>query len=248
MQFYLLRLILGKRTFKFTNFVIKLFRQHLHFVDNPDLAKKLELTAGDISRNYEVFVTPMCHGYICDSNFNPTMDQTKDVIDQVIAAVEQLSAAGKTHNDIKPKNLLYLNTLSGYDIKLSDFGQAGKMGGTPGWTAPVFLEERKPGREDVYSAGLVILRLLCYSKELFQSLRDNYIGTKHIWLSRFRGLVEINFVMKLLDLDAPLTIQQVKNEWSLIEPNVRMITYQRLLKLGVPSIFLKSILQPHHAR
>ena len=176
------------------------------------------------------------------------MDQTKDVVDQVIAGVEQLSAAGKTHNDIKPTNLLYLKKTTGYDVMLSDFGQAGKMGGTPGWTAPVFLVERKPGREDVFSAGLVILRLLCESKELFQSLRDNYVGNAPVWLLRFRGLVEIRFVMKLINLDAPFTVQQVKNEWSLIKPNVRMITRQRLLRLGVPPVFLKSVLQPHNAR
>ena len=220
----------------------------MHLADNPDLAQKLDMTPVEVYRNYEVFVTHLCHGYICDLNFNPTINQTKDVIEKVIDGVEQLSAAGKTHNDIKPKNLLYLKTANGYDIKISDFGQAGKMGGTPGWTAPVFLEERKPGREDVYSAGLVILRLLCESKELFKSLRDNYVGFSPVWLTQFRGLIEIKFIMKLLDLDAPLTVQQIKNEWSLIKPNVRMITRQRLLKLGVPSIFLKSILKPHHAR
>ena len=186
----------------------------MHFADNPDLAQKLGLTADEIYRNYEVFVTHLCHGYICDSKFNPTINQTKDVIDQVIAGVEQLLAARKVHNDLKPTNLLYLKTANGYDVKISDFGQAGKMGGTPGWTAPVFLEERKPGREILYSAGLVILRLLCESKELFQSIRGNYIGIKHLWLSRFRGLIKINFVMKLLDLDAPLTVQQVKTDWS----------------------------------
>ena len=199
-------------------------------------------------RNFEVFITDLCHGYICDSNFKPAMTQTKDVIDQVIAGVEQLSAAGKTHNDLKPTNLLYLNKATGYDVKISDFGQAGKMGGTPGWTAPVFLEERKPGREDIYSAGLVILRLLCESKEPFKSLRDNHIGIKHKWLSGFRKLTEINFVMKLIDLDAPLTVQQVKNEWSLIKQSVQMISRDELLKLRVPFSKLESVLQPHHAR
>ena len=223
------------------------FRQQLDFADDPNLAQKLGIPAGE-NRNYEVFVTKLCHGYICDANFNPTLAQTKNVIDQVIDGLEQLSKAGKTHNDIKPKNLLYLNTATGYDIKLSDFGQAGKMGGTPGWTAPVFLQERQPGREDIYSAGLVILRLLCESKELFQSLRDNYVGVAPAWLSRFRGMTEINFVMKLVDLEAPLPVQQIKNEWSLIKPSVRMISRQRLLRLGVPPVFLKSVLQPHHAR
>ena len=96
------------------------------------------MTSNDY-RNFEVFVTDLCNGYICDANFNPTMNQTKDVIDQLIAGLEQLSAAEKTHNDLKPTNVLYLrkfvgkSVVSHFDceyecIKVSDFGQAGKSG------------------------------------------------------------------------------------------------------------------------
>ena len=199
------------------------------------MAQKLNLTAGEVYRNYEVFVTHLCNGYICDSNFNPTINQTKDVIDQVIAGVEQLSAAGKVHNDLKPTNLLYLNTATGYDVKISDFGQAGKSGGTPGWTAPVFHRKRESGKEDIYSVGWICLRLLCESKELFLSLRDNYVeNVNEPWMTRFRSMTGIDFVYKLVDLNSPPTVQQVKDHWSRIRSSVQMIDISRLEEIGVP--------------
>ena len=197
------------------------------------------MSAGEY-RNYEVFVTKLCHGYICDAKFNPTLDQTKSVIDQVIDGLEQLSTAGKTHNDLKPTNLLYLKTKTGYDIKVSDFGQAGKRGGTPGWTAPEFFNERQPGKEDIYSVGWVCLRLLCESKELFLSLRDNYVeDTNASWMTRFRNMPEIDFVYKLVALDSPPTVQQVQDQWKRIRSSVQMIDMSRLRDIGVPKSSLQ---------
>ena len=163
------------------------------------------------------------------------MDQTIDVIDQVIAAAGQLSAAKKIHNDIKPTNLLYLKSETGYEIKLSDFGQAGKMGGTPGWTAPVFHRRRQSGKEDFFSVGWVCLRLLCKSKELFLSLRDNYVeDTNAPWMTAFHGLLEIEFVYKLVNLNLTPTIEQVNDHWKRIRSSVQMIDISRLLAIGVP--------------
>ena len=182
----------------------------------------------------------MCHGYIGDGNFNPTLDQTKDVIDQILASVGQLSAAKKTHNDIKPTNLLYLKSPTGYDTKLSDFGQAGQMGGTPGWTAPVFHRQRQSGNEDIFSIGWVCLRLLCKSKELFLSLRDNYVEDINAsWMTDFHGLVEIDFVNKLVNLNLTPTIEQVNDHWKRIRSSVQMIDIPRLVATGVPSNSLR---------
>ena len=187
------------------------------------------------NRDFEVFITTLCHGYIFDANFNPTMDQTKDVIDQIIAGGEQLSAAGKTHNDLKPKNLLYLKREAGYEIKIADFGQAGKSGGTPGWTVPVFHRDRQPGKDDIYSIGLICLRLLCESKELFLSLRDNYVeDVNEPWMTDFRSMIEIEFICKLVDLNSPPTVQEIKDHWSQIRTNVQMIDKPRLSATGVP--------------
>ena len=192
------------------------------------------MTAGE-TVNFEVFITDLCDGSICDQNFNPTLEETKNVIDQLIDGLEQLFNAGKTHNDLKPTNVLYLKTTDRYDIKVSDFGQAGKRGGTPGWTAPVFLRERQPGREDIYSIGWIILRLLCVSKELFLSLRDNYVeDVNESWCSRFRSMIEIEFIYKLVDFNSPPTIQQVKDNWNQIRSSVRRIDISRLQDIGVP--------------
>ena len=197
------------------------------------------MTAGEKS-NFEVFVTDLCHGSICDSNFNVTLEQIKDVIDQIFYGLEQLLNAKQTHNDLKPTNILYLKTGGRYNIKISDFGQAGKRGGTPGFTAPVFHRERQPGREDIFSAGWICLRLLCVSKELFLSLRDNYVDNiNEPWMTDFRNLVEIKFISKLIDLDAQPTVQEVKDDWFKIRSSIRMIDNTRLQTVGVPSIYLK---------
>ena len=245
-RFYLLRLIFGKCNI-FQNLKVKnkKSRQLLDFADDPKLAKKLDMKPGEY-RSYEIFVTQLCHGSICDVNFNPTMDQIKSVIDQVIAGLEQLSAAGKIHNDLKPTNLLYLQKFVGksvvshfdceYIVKVSDFGQAGKRGGTPGWTAPVFHRERQSGKEDIYSIGWILLRLLCESKYLFLSLRDNYVeNVNESWMIRFRSMIEIDFVFKLVDLNSPPTVQQVKDHWKRIRSSVRMIDLSRLQEIGVPT-------------
>ena len=197
------------------------------------------MTAGEKS-NFEVFVTDLCHGSICDLNFTVTLEQIKDVIDQIFDGLEQLLNAKQTHNDLKPTNILYLKTGGRYNIKIGDFGQAGKRGGTPGFTAPVFHRERQPGREDIFSAGWIFLRLLCVSKELFLSLRDNYVeNVNEPWMTKFRNLVEIEFISKLIDLDAQLTVQNVKDEWFKIRSSIKLIDKTRLQTVGVPSIYLE---------
>ena len=217
----------------------KIFRQQLDFADDPDSAQKLGISAGEW-RNYEVFVTKLCDGYVCDADFNPTIDQTKSVIDQLICGLEQLFKAQKIHNDLKPTNILYVKTNSGYDIKISDFGQAGKTGGTPGWTAPVFHCARQFGKEDIYSIGWICLRLLSETKEMFLSLRDNYVeNVNEPWMTRFRSMIEIDFVFKMVDLNSPPTVQQVKDHWNRIRSSVRTIDLTRLLDIDVPRSSLR---------
>ena len=124
------------------------------------------------------------------------------------------------------------------DIRISDFGQANKSGGTPGWTAPKF-EGRQPGKEDVYSMGWVILWMMCESKELFYALRDNFVNNvNQQWVAKFRSLPEIQLVLKMTDLLNPLSVDDVKTQWQKIMPNVQLITISRLRQLGVPSINL----------
>ena len=130
------------------------------------------MEAGQIEK-FDVYVTPLFEGNIDDIKPKPNLDQTKNIIGQLIDGLKQLEDAKKTHNDLKPGNILFRRNNNDFEIKISDLGQANKMGGTPGWTAPIF-KDRSPGKEDVYSMGWVFLWMLCESKELFYALRDNY--------------------------------------------------------------------------
>ena len=91
-------------------------------------------------KKFEVFTSSLYDGYICDNFFSPDMNQIKDVIDQLFSGLGQLILADKCHNDLKPTNILYRCQNNKYIIKIGDFGQCGTQGGTPGWTAPVFIE------------------------------------------------------------------------------------------------------------
>ena len=64
------------------------------------------------------------------------------MITQLLDGLEQLEQAGKCHNDIKTSNILWrviVNSprmtpnMDDYDVEVNigDFGQCGKLGGTP---------------------------------------------------------------------------------------------------------------------
>ena len=185
-------------------------------------------------KKFDVYVTPLFDGNIGDIKPKPNFDQTKDIISQLIDGLKQLENAGKSHNDIKPGNILFKRDKNGFEIRIGDFGQADKLGGTPGWTAPIF-KNRTPGKEDVYSMGWMFLYLLCESKDLFNALRDNFIeNTSEPWVANFRNLDVIQLIMRMTDLWNPLSVDDVKIEWQKIMPNIQMLTKSNLLSLRVP--------------
>ena len=193
-------------------------------------------------KKYEVFTTSLYDGYICDSLFSPDSFQLKDIIEQLFLGLVQLIRADRSHNDLKPTNILYRYRNKKYTIKIGDFGQCGTQGGTPGWTAPVFLEDRKPGKEDMYSISLVILRLLCANQSIFHCLRDNFVVNSHTtqqWMIDFLNMTEIKFVKKMMNLDNQPTFQEIDNEWSRIRDGIKIIDASRLLQLSVPRQYLQ---------
>ena len=151
--------------------IIFIYRQQLDYADDPDLAVKLGMQ-GD-TRKFEVFVTALQDGNIndaLDDPFPPDLNQIKQIIDQLFEGLKQLENAKVCHNDIKPANILFCLVGNRYQVKIADFGQCNKKGGTPGWTAPIFARERTPGKEDMFSMGLIILRILCDEQDLFYEL------------------------------------------------------------------------------
>ena len=194
----------------------------------------------DEVKKFEVFVTEFCGGFIGDDIFTPDLDERKNIVTQLLKGLEELKNASKCHNDIKPSNVLYRKTKNAYSIQIGDFGQCGGKGGTPGWTAPVFHRDRQPGKEDMFSVGWLCLYLLCDSEGLFRSLRDNYDeDVDAAWMTGFRGMTEIDFVYKLVDLNSQPTVQQVKDHWNRIKSNVQMIDIPRLVTIGVPRSSLR---------
>ena len=218
------------------------FSQQIKYDDNPDLAEKLRMFRGQIKK-YEVFITLLYDGFICDSLFFPDTTQLRHIIDQLFAGLGELIRANKCHNDLKPTNILYRCQNNIYSIKIGDFAQCGTNGGTPGWTAPVFIKRRQPGKEDMYSIGLIILRLLCLNQQLFHCLRDNFVKDADInqhWMINFKNMTEIKFITKMIDLDNQLTYCEVINEWEQIKSSVRLIDAPRLLQLSVPRQYMQT--------
>ena len=202
---------------------------------------------GEIKK-FEVFVSELCDGNIDDAlgdAFNyPELDQIKEIIDQLFDGLKQLKHV--CHNDIKPGNVLYRLVGNKYEIRIADFGQCGKKGGTPGWTAPIFARQRSAGKEDMFSMGLVILRLLCDDRDIFYALRDNWVNLQSTVRQKFNNMPEIKLVNKIMNLDNQPTIQNAEKEWKTIRSSVQTITESRLNGLGVPSSSLQ--LQYAHSR
>ena len=138
-----------------------------------------------------------------------------------------------------------------YEVKIADFGQAGKLGGTPGWTAPQFRSERVPGEADMYSVGKLLLYLLVDETDLFYCLRDNFVDdyySSQPWMARFRNMPEIKLVMKMMNLGNQPTVADCEREWANIQHSVAMITRARLAGIGVPAQLLDlQFKQDHNA-
>ena len=123
--------------------------------------------------------------------------------------------------------------------------KCGGKGGTPGWTAPIFNKERKPGKEDMYSVGWLILKLLCDDKDLFLCLRDNFVAdTSKPWMAKFRNLPEIQILLKMINIENQPTVETIIDEWNKIKSGVSLIQRSNLLSLGVPQEYLQ--LQYYH--
>ena len=185
-------------------------------------------TNGKRMKNFDVFVTELCDGNLSKTDTNFTLTQSVDICKQLLEGLEQLEKSEKCHNDLKPENVLYTIIDEEYkngdpkiSIKIGDFGTAGRSGGTPGWTWPKFLSERKPGRSDMYSVALLILYVMCDSRDLFYRLRDNYIESGQFWMVKFREDPMIKLVINMMNLK--LSVQQCKDIWTEISDQIDVL-------------------------
>jgi len=247
------------------------YRQQICYEDDPKLAsmlnmidpnwaKRLQMQPNEVEQ-FEVFVTPLMDYSLKEIHKKKLkLKNIKSIIEQLLEGLEQLEAKNMTHNDLKPANILIKemdkstqmtnNKKKAYEVKIGDFGQAGKKGGTPGWTAPQF-RGRDPGKADMYSVGLIILYLLVDDAELFYCLRDNFVRDDYAnqsWMATFRSMPEIQFVMEMMDLGNQPTVAECEREWRSIQHKVSRITRMRLEGwIGVPACLLKLEKQDRNA-
>ena len=147
---------------------------------------------------------------------------------QLLQGLIQLERSNICHNDLKPENVLYNRDDSGnLKIKISDFGQAGRTGGTPGWTWPKFLTERKPGKSDLYSVGLLLLYVMCEDREVFYRIRNNYVkNSGQKWLVKFRKDQFFELLIDMINLK--VTATKARKLWNRISNRVSIITMDYL--------------------
>ena len=180
-------------------------------------------------KNFDVFVTELCEGNLNKEKKSFTLTQSIDICKQLLEGLVQLWISGNCHNDLKPENILYKVSDERCEdgdrkiiIKIGDFGTAGRSGGTPGWTWPKFLSKRMHGRSDMYSIGLLVLYVMCDSRDLFYRLRDNYIDPEQEWLIKFREEPLVSFVIKLMRLE--LNVFDASRKWNEISNGVDFLS------------------------
>ena len=224
------------------------FSQQLFHSDNIMLANMLGIEKNK-TESYEVFVTKLCDGNLRECCKNETLNNGHrlSMIKQMIEMVKQLKASGKSHNDIKPGNVLYVKkpTTKGFEIQLqlADFGICNQAGGTPGWSLPDFTNDRQPGDADLYSMGLVILYLLCEDEELFYAIRDNYVpflSTSQPWLTKFRNSPALLLICQMIEPlpKSQCDLDNCAKQWQ----NMRIEVINRSQLIGcfqVPNQYLK---------
>ena len=184
---------------------------------------------------YDVFVFELCEGNISKEGSNGligrlSLAQSISVCDQLFEGLIQLESSGSCHNDLKPENILYNSDQNGnIEIRISDFGQAGRTGGTPGWTWPKFLAKREPGKSDLYSVALLVFYVMCDEREVFYRVRNNYVvNFGQQWLIDFRNDPFFKLVIDMMNLK--VTSTEAKGRWDQISGQIQIITEDYLCR------------------
>jgi len=157
----------------------------------------------------------------------------KEVMRQLLNAIQYIHAHDIVHRDLKPENLLLETEDNDVNIKLSDFGLSKIYDseflmktacGTPGYVAPEILSASPYGPAvDMWSAGVICYILLCgyppfYNDNdaiLFESiLNAKYQFHSPYWDQISKGAKDLIRALLVVDPSARLTAgQALEMEW-----------------------------------
>ena len=220
----------------------------MHAQDDPKLAGYLKIPAEEVKK-YDVFVFELCDRNIskvatnglCGSRLKRS--ESLSLCRQLLEGLIQLENSDCCHNDLKPENILLVIDVNDFEphfqLRISDFGQAGRSGGTSGWTWPKFLSERRPGKSDMYSVALLILYIMCDDREVFYRIRNNYVENRdEPWLTAFRNDPFFKLIIDMMKLN--LAPKEAKDRWDQISGQVQIITKDYLWQMfGVDERYLR---------
>ncbi|MCA8952871.1 MAG: serine/threonine protein kinase [Planctomycetes bacterium] len=132
-------------------------------LDHPNI---LTLKNADVIDGCLTIAYPMGEGSLDDRlSYRMSTPKALDLAEQLIAALAYAHEHRVIHCDVKPDNLILFPDGG---LRLGDFGLAkhsvrtlqASSSGTPGYMAPEQAMGRPSARSDVFSAGLIIYRML----------------------------------------------------------------------------------------
>jgi eukaryotic-like serine/threonine-protein kinase len=129
-----------------------------------------------------------------DSDAPLAVEFVADVALAVCAAVHACHAAGVIHRDIKPANIFLVDTDTGFEVKVLDFGVSkaplagdltdeGQILGTPQYLSPEQVDGRTVPASDQYALGMLLY--VCLTKRLPYEDHQNISLLRAIELGKF---------------------------------------------------------------
>jgi len=203
-------------------------------MDHPNVIKLLDLF--DATEHLYLVMELVTGGELFDrivERESYSEADAKEVMRQLLSALEYIHANDIVHRDLKPENLLLETEDNDTNIKLSDFGLSKiyeaefllkTACGTPGYVAPEILQASGYGPAiDMWSAGVILYILLCgyppfYNDNdavLFESiLNAKYHFHSPYWDHISKPAKDLIKALLVIDPAVRLTATQAKDsEW-----------------------------------
>lgn len=197
---------------------------------------------------------------------NPTNEERKKLLGQLLSAVGYLHERDIIHNDIKPDNIII--TAREHNLKLIDFGLsdddvhylAKTLGCTPKYASPELLREEGTldARSDIYSIGLIVKELLpgryplivkkCLNDDPTRRFRSISALDKAIKRRRFYGLSTVTALL-LVAVVSIAIIYWPKQSVTFSEPDEGEVADNLLIERydatldSLEAVYLKKIAQ-----